>query len=304
MTSSLRRRDALLGAVALAGLVACGRPRPVPSDPAEPLPPLGDRIGALESRNNADIGLYGVDLASGRTVAHRDGDRFAVCSTFKAYAVARVLQRAEQGELGLDDPVFIDPSTVVSHSPTTGPHAGGTLTLAQLCQAALQLSDNTAANLLLKAIGGPQAVTAFARSIGDGTTRLDRWETELNSAIPGDPRDTSTPRALGEGFRTLLTGTALGHAQRNRLEVWMRGNTTSGTSMRGGLPADWTTADKTGAGDYGSTNDVGIAFAPDGRRLLLSVMTRTRSDDPKAPNLQPLIAQVVATALPSLSGSA
>jgi beta-lactamase class A len=300
----IRRRDALLGGLALGALVACGRPPPAPSDPAEPLPPLEDRIGALESRNNADIGLYAVDLASGRTVAHRDSDRFAVCSTFKVYAAARVLQRAERGELGLDDPVFIDPTAIVSHSPTTGPHAGSTLTMAQLCQAALQLSDNTAANLLLKAIGGPQAVTAFARSIGDDTTRLDRWETELNSAIPGDPRDTSTPRALGDGFRTLLTGTALGDVQRNRLEVWMRGNTTSGTSMRAGLPRDWTTADKTGAGDYGSTNDIGIAFAPDGRRLLLSVMTRSRSDDPKAPNLQPLIGQVVATALPSLSGSA
>ena len=177
------------------------------------------------------------------------------------------------------------------------------MSLAELCEAALQRSDNTAGNLLLKTIGGPPAITDFARSVGDDATRLDRWETALNSAVPGDPRDTSTPRALGTGYRNLLVGNALGEPQRAELEAWMRGNTTSVMSMRAGLPTGWTAADKTGAGDYGSTNAVGIAFGPDGQRLLLSVMTRSQSDDPKAANLQPLIAAVTTLAVGELTGS-
>jgi beta-lactamase class A len=223
-----------------------------------------------------------------------------VCSTFKTYAAARVLQKAEHGELSLDDTVYIDPATVVSYSPVTGPHAGGRMSLARVCEAALQRSDNTAGNLLLRTIGGPSAVTEFARSIGDEATRLDRWETELNSAIPGDPRDTSTPRALGGGYRDLLTGTVLAEQGRSTLEDWMRGNVTSARSMRAGVPPGWTTADKTGAGSFGSTNDIGVAFGPEGRRLLLSVMTRSRSDNPAAPMLQPLIAELTKLAMPWL----
>ena len=162
-------------------------------------------------------------------------------------------------------------------------------------------TDNTAANLLLHTLGGPPAITAFARGIGDGRTRLDRWETELNSAIPGDPRDTSTPEALGSGYRTLLTGDAFSAPQRQQLEDWMRGNQTS--SMRAGFPPGWTSADKTGSGEYGSTNDVGIAYGPDGQQVLLSIMTRSQTDDPKAENLRPLIGEVTTLVLPTLIGS-
>jgi beta-lactamase class A len=129
---------------------------------------------------------------------------------------------------------------------------------------------------------------------------LDRWETELNTAIPGDPRDTSTPHALGGGIQNLLTGTVLGEPQRRQLEDWMRGNVTS--SMRAGLSPGWTTADKTGSGDYGSTNDIGIAYGPNGQRVLLSVMTRSQSPNPNADSLQPLIADVTRSVLPWLTG--
>jgi beta-lactamase class A len=298
----LDRRRVLVGAAALAGLVACSK-NPAsaePADPAEPVPPIHDRIGALQTRHNAKIGVYGVDLTTGRSITYLDGELFAMCSTFKGYAAAGVLQMSERGELGLDDPVRIDQADIVSNSPVTEPAVGRTLTLAELCQAALQRSDNTAANLLLRTIGGPPAITDIARSIGDDKTRLDRWETELNSAVPGDPRDTSTPRALGGGYRNLLTGDALAPSSRGLLETWMRANTTS--SMRAGLPPGWTSADKTGGGDYGSTNDVGIAYGPDGRRVLLSFMTRSRTDDPNAENLRPLIGELAALALPWLTG--
>jgi beta-lactamase class A len=293
----LTRRRVLSGGLTLAALSACSA-KPTLADPAEPAPPVHERVEALQRRYNAKIGLYAVDLTPCRTLTYLDGERFAMCSTFKGYAAARVLQKSERGELRLDDAVRIDRADIVTNSPITEPRVGGTMTLTELCQAALQRSDNTAGNLLLRAIGGPPAITEFARSIGDDETRLDRWETDLNSAIPGDPRDTTTPRALGAGYRNLLTRNVLGDPQRQQLEDWMRGNTTS--SMRGGVPPGWTSADKTGSGDYGSTNDVGIAYGPDGRRVLLSLMTRSQANDPKAENLRSLITEVTTLALPWL----
>ena len=291
----LSRRQALFGGLTLAAMAAGA---PAQADPAEPLAGIDERIAAIERRHNAYVGLFAVDLEAGRSISHRGQQAFAMCSTFKGYASARVLQMVEQGELTLDHEVFVDPAEIVANSPRTQPRAGGGMTLDELCQAALQVSDNTAGNLLLKTIGGPPAITAFARSIGDPSSRLDRWETALNSAVPGDPRDTSTPEALGGGYRNLLTGDALVPRQRQQLEDWMRANETS--SMRAGLPPGWTTADKTGSGDYGSTNDVGVAFDPAGRRILLAMMTRSQVNDPKAPNLRLLIAELTSLVVPQL----
>lgn len=294
----LSRRSVLVGGLAAAGLAACSQKPAL----AEPVPPVIDRIQALQRKHGAKIGVYAVDFASGRTVSYLDGESFAMCSTFKGYAAARVLQMVGNGELTLDRQIFVDPKqTALPNSPRTAPNAGGQMTLAQLCAAAVQVSDNAAANLILQTIGGPSAITDFARSIGDDRTRLDRWEVELNSAIPGDPRDTSTPRALGGGYRALLTGDVLAPPQRQQLEDWLRANETS--SMRAGLPDGWTTADKTGNGDYGSTNDVGIAFGPAGQKLLVAIMTRSQSDDPSAPNNRPLIGEVAALLVPWLSGN-
>ena len=292
----MSRRNVIIGGLTLAAVMSAGER--ASADPAEPVPPLDQQIGALERRHNAVVGLSAVNLDSPGSVSHRADDMFAMCSTFKAYAAGRVLQQVGRGEFNLDATEFVDPAAVVANSPRTGPRAGTDMTLAELCQAALQVSDNTAGNLLLKRIGGPQAITAFARSIGDDRTRLDRWETELNSAIPGDPRDTSTPAALGGGYRELLAGGALNPPQRQLLEDWMRANETS--SVRAGLPAGWSTADKTGSGDYGSTNDVGIAFGPDGQRILLAIMTRSAVDNPKAAALRPLMGELTTLVLPYL----
>lgn len=300
---TLSRRYLLLATATAAAAAACGKSTYTPprhSDPAEPLPPLDERIGMLERRHNAVVGVYGANLDTNDTVAHRDNDMFAMCSSFKAYLSARVLQKAQRGELRMTDTLRVDPAAVLPNSPITGPKAGGELSLAELCQAALQRSDNTAANMLLTVIGGPPAITAFARSIGDDRTRLDRWETALNSALPGDPRDTSTPRALGGGFRAILTGDVLDEAHRHQLEDWMRANTTS--SIRAGLQPGWTSADKTGSGDFASTNDVGIVFGPNGERILLAIMTRTRSDNADAESLRPLIGEVTTQVLPTLRG--
>ncbi|OMC06261.1 class A beta-lactamase [Mycolicibacterium fortuitum] len=290
----LSRRNVLIGSLVAAAAVGVGVGNAAPVFAA----PIDDQIAELERRHHALIGLYAANLDTGRTLTHRPDDMFAMCSTFKGYAVARVLQMAERGEISLDNRMFVDADALVPNSPVTETRAGAEMTLAELCQAALQRSDNTAANLLLKTIGGPAAVTAFARSVGDERTRLDRWEVELNSAIPGDPRDTSTPAALAVGYRAILAGDALSPPQRGLLEDWMRANQTS--SMRAGLPEGWTTADKTGSGDYGSTNDAGIAFGPDGQRLLLVMMARSQAHDAKAENLRPLIGELTALVLPSL----
>ena len=292
----LSRRNALIGGLTLAAVAATST-KPASANPPPVITPE-IQIAGLEQANQALIGLFAVNLETGKTLANRAQESFAVCSTFKGYAAARVLQMVERGELTLDHKVFVDPADIVANSPRTQPRAGGEMTLDELCQAAVQVSDNTAGNLLLKTIGGPPAITAFARSIGDDRTRLDRWETELNSALPGDPRDTSTPEALGGGYRNLLTGDALAPPQRQLLETWLRANETS--SVRPGLPPGWTTADKTGNGDYASTNDVGIAYGPDGGRILLSIMTRTTTDDPKAPNNRPLIGQLTSLVMPVL----
>jgi beta-lactamase class A len=302
MTGISRRRVLIGGSVLLGGAavaaVAAGPPRQALATPT-PDPTTDALIAGVEQAHDAVIGLFAVNLISGVTISHRSQDPFAMCSTFKAYAAARVLQMVERGQLTLDQSMFVDPAAVVANSPRTGPRAGTEMTLSELCQAALQVSDNTAGNLLLHTIGGPSAVTEFARNIGDQRTRLDRWETELNSAIPGDLRDTSTPEALGGGYRTLLAADALGPPQRRLLQDWMRANETS--SMRAGLPAGWTTADKTGSGDYGTANDVGIAYGPDGQHVLLAMMTRSQADDPAAETLRPVIGELTELVLPRLT---
>jgi beta-lactamase class A len=289
----MRRRSLLVGGGALAALAVC------PRAAAEP-PSVDGRIAELEQRYGAVAGVYAANLDSGRTVAHRADDSFAICSTFKAYAASRVLQKAAAGELNLTDQVTIEASDIRPNSPVTETRVGQTMAIGELCAAALQRSDNAAGNWLLRIIGGPSGVTDFARSIGDERTRLDRWEIELNTAIPGDPRDTSTPRALGSGYRALLAGDALGDAQRRQLDEWMRANQTS--SVRAALPPGWIAVDKTGSGDYASTNDVGIAYGPNGERLLLALMLRTRDGGPDAEALRPLIGDLAALLVPDLTG--
>jgi len=300
---ALSRRQMLLAGAGFASVAACGSEsrgpaQPTLIDPAEPVPPLADRIEALERRNGAIIGLHATELDAATSAEYRADGMFALCSTFKAYAAARVLQMSEAGQVHLTDRLPIGGGPFLTHSPRTQAHFGQTMTLSELCEAAVQVSDNTAANMLLTVIGGPPAITAFARSIGDTRTRLDRWELELNSAIPGDPRDTSTPAAFGGGIRALLTGDVLAPPQRAEFERWLQNNETS--SIRTVLAPGWAVADKTGAGAYGSTNDIGVVFAPDGRRAIVAIMVRSAADDPHAANMQSLIGEITRLVLPEV----
>jgi beta-lactamase class A len=198
--------------------------------------------------------------------AHRADERFPMCSTFKWLAVAAALQGVDRGRWDLDRRLELAVDDLVEYSPVARLAVErGHMTLAETCDAALTRSDNTAGNLLLRLLGGPAALTAWLRARGDGVSQLDRWETALNEALPGDRRDTTTPRAMAHHLCELPFGDELLPGSREQLIGWMQASKTGATRLRAGLPAGWSAAEKTGAGANGTNNDVGILVAPDGR---------------------------------------
>ena len=220
-------------------------------------------VAGLERRHGGRLGVAVLDTAAPRLIAHRGGERFAMASTFKAVAAAFVLARVDRGEESLARRVAYAKDQLVAHSPATGKHAGGAgLTVGELCEAAVTLSDNTAANLLLDSFGGPAGLTAYVRSLGDGATRFDRWETALNEAAPGDPRDTTTPAAMAGVLRETVLGTALRAPSRERLAAWLVANTTGDKRLRAGVPGGWRVGDRTGTGGNNATNDVAVLWPP------------------------------------------
>ncbi|MEW2046530.1 class A beta-lactamase [Streptomyces sp. NPDC005476] len=227
------------------------------------------RLRDLEARHGARLGVFARNLRTGRSVRHRADERFPVCSLFKPLAVAAVLRDLPPGTP--DRRVHWTSADVVENSPVTKDHVADGMTIAELSAAAVQRSDNTAGNLLLRELGGPAAITRFARSVGDRVTRLDRWEPDLNSAEPDRVTDTTTPYAIGRTYARLVLGDALARADRRRLTDWMLGTVTSADRFRAGLPPTWTIADKTGGGWYGANNDAGIAWTPDGAPVVLAV---------------------------------
>jgi beta-lactamase class A len=209
------------------------------------------------------LGVAVLDTATGQLDGHRLDERFPMCSTFKFLAVSAVLARVDAGQERLDRRVVVKRESLLEWAPVTSRHVGGLgMTVAELCEAAIAVSDNTAANLLLAGAGGPAAVTAFARRIGDAVTRLDRTEPTLNESAPGDPRDTSTPRAMAQTLRKVLLGGVLSDAGRAQLVQWMTASTTGARRLRAGVPFDWRVADKTGTGRLGTTNDIGVLWPP------------------------------------------
>ncbi|MBO1415182.1 class A beta-lactamase [Streptomyces sp. FH025] len=260
-------------------------------------------LAQLERDHSARLGVYGRNLVTGRTVRHRAEERFPMCSVFKTVAVAAVLRDLDRDGEFLAQRIRYTRADVdrAGGAPVTGlpGNLADGMTVGELCAAAIDHSDNTAANLLLRELGGPAAVTRFCRSIGDRTTRLDRWEPELNSAEPDRTTDTTTPHAIARTYRSLTLGHALPPGQRERLTTWLRGNTTSTHRFREGLPQDWTIADKTGTGDYGTTNDVGIAWTPQGAPVVLAVLS-TKPSDPAAPKDDLLVARAAALLAPVL----
>ncbi|MFF7312147.1 class A beta-lactamase [Streptomyces sp. NPDC008137] len=252
------------------------------------------RLRELEQEHTARLGVYARNLRTGRTVAYRADERFPMASLFKTLAAAAVLRDLDRDGEFLARRIHYtqDYVTASEFSPVTEKHVATGMTVGELCDATIRFSDNTAGNLLLKELGGPTAITRFARSTGDRVTRLDRWEPKLNSAEPWRVTDTTSPRAIGLTYARLVLGDVLEPRDRARLTDWLLRNTTSLERFRKGLPADWLLADKTGGGRYGSNNDVGITWPPDGPPIVMSVLTTQPEEDAPADN--PLVAAAAA----------
>ena len=241
-------------------------------------------LAAAERASGGRMGLLVRDTASGARLTHRADERFPMCSTFKALAAGRVLNRVDLGELSLDQRIAYSRADLLATSPITTQHlAEGAMSLGELCAAIVEYSDNCAANLVLRQIGGPQGLTAWLRAQGDAVTRLDRTELALNSAIPGDPRDTTSPAAFAASFERLTLGQALTPASRARLQGWLAANTTGSQRLRAGLPRTWAIGDKTGSNGADTANDVALLRppSPSGRAPLIAAVfvTQARSQD-------------------------
>jgi len=252
-------------------------PAPTSTVPATARAAGHDDLARLEREHDARLGVYAVDTGSGRTVAYRPDTRFAHASTIKALAAGAVLQRTSPAEL--DEVVRYGRGDLLAHSPVTQGHAGTGMTVRELADAAVRYSDNTAAALLLEQLGGPAGLDAALAQLGDEVTSVDRTEPALNEAAPGDVRDTSTPRALAEDLRALTLGDALPEQDRALLIGWLRGNTTGDDLVRAGVPAGWDVGDRTGAGGYGTLNDLAVVWPPGRAPLVLAVMSRRGERD-------------------------
>ena len=217
----------------------------------------------IERRMGGRVGLAVLDTGSGKTLSWRGGERFAMCSSFKWILAALILNRVDQGQLHLSEPITYTKAQLLPHSPVTGAHVKeGRMRIEDLCAAAVEESDNGAANLLLARVGGPASVTAYARSIGDNVTRLDRNEPSLNQNLAGDPRDTTTPDAMVQTMKTVLTGDVLHPASREKLLGWLRKCQTGTHRLRAGVPTSWSEGDKTGTGVRGAAVDNAILWPP------------------------------------------
>lgn len=247
--------------------------------------PLIEAIKQLELKSGGRLGVSVLDTTTGVPIHHKGGERFPMCSTFKLLAAAAIIKDAGSKLERLERRVRIDQTDIVENSPVTREHVGGEgMTLRELCDAAITRSDNTAGNALLKNIGGPAGLTSFARSLGDKVTRLDRTETELNEAAPGDPRDTTTPNAMAANLRRLLLGDVLLPEGRDQLGKWLIANKTGDSRLRAGLPQAWRVGDKTGAGEHGTTNDVAIVWPPQRSPLIIAVYLTGASLDANGRN--------------------
>ncbi|WP_411879029.1 class A beta-lactamase [Polaromonas sp. YR568] len=241
------------------------------------------RLAAIEKASGGRLGVSILDTGSGAAYGHRAGERFPMCSTFKLLAAALVLHRVDTSQEQLERRVPIAAGDILPHSPATQQHIGPQgLPMSALCEAAITLSDNAAANLMLASFGGPAGLTAYLRSLGDKVTRLDRNEPELNEATPGDPRDTTTPEAMLATMQKITLGSALSDASRKLIVQWLQGNQTGDQRLRALLPAGWRVGDKTGTGARGTTNDIGLLWPHGGRAPLLVAAYLTGTRQPAA----------------------
>jgi len=283
-----RRRFGAFAACSLASIHALAAPEKLSDPTTQALrTSVEQQLAALDRASHGRLGVAILDTATGARFEHRADERFLMCSTFKLLASAFVLKRVDRGQESLDRRIAYDATALVAWSPVTEKHVGEGMALGALCEAAITFSDNAAANLILASYGGPPALTAFMRTLGDNITRLDRVEPALNRHDrAGDLRDTTSPRAMLHSLQRLALGDALAPASRTQLQQWLLANTTGEHRLKAGLPEGWKIGDKTGSmgnpDGSGTSNDVAIVWPPGGRAPLLVAAYLMHSAAPSA----------------------
>ncbi|MFD9438444.1 class A beta-lactamase [Streptomyces sp. NPDC060006] len=303
-------RGALAALALVVPLVACGQDGsrgPAASSPsrsavntvpvAAATAPYTGELKELERKFDARLGVYAIDTGTGREVAYRDGERFGYHSTFKALEAGAVLRKYSLS--GMDKVIRYSSEDLVANSPVTEKHVETGMTLSELCDAAVRYSDNTAANLLFEALGGPERLQSELRKLDDKVTQMDRIEPHLSDWVPGETRDTSTPRALAKDLRAYVLGDVLRKRERAQLTTWLKTNTTGNEVIRAGVPAGWVVGDKTGSGSgYGARNDIAVVWPPDSAPIVMAILTnRGKAQDVHDNKLLAEAASVVAETL-------
>ena len=300
LTPRLRTRIAAVAlAISAVTFTACSSNDAEPASSTSATVPATATFADMETKYGARLGLSVVDTGSGATVDYREGERFPMASTFKGLACGALLQAHPLSTGYFDQVIRYTAADIVVNSPETEKHIDTGMTVTALCDAAITQSDNTAGNMLLRLLGGPEGFTAFLRTLGDTVSRLDRWEPELNTAIPGDERDTTAAAALVANYRALVVGTALPEPERDQLATWLKASKTGAKRIKAGLPTDWIVGDKTGSPAYGSALDVAIAWPPNRAPLVLAVLT-TKPDQNAEPS-NDLVAEATKTAVAQLN---
>lgn len=298
---------ALIGALVLVPLVGCGTgetgagaadtagPAAVVADTAED--PAGE-FARLEDTYDARLGVYALDTGSGEEIGYREDERFAYASTFKALLCGAVLE--EYGLAGMDEVIPYGEEDLLPNSPITEERlAEGGMSKSDLCDATVRYSDNAAANLLWDTIGGPAGLQERLAGLGDDVTRMERWETELNEAVPGDERDTTTPEAFAGNLAGYVLGEVLPEPERAQLTEWLVTNTTGDELIRAGVGEGWTVGDKTGGGGHGTRNDIAVLWPDSGEPPLVLAVFSTR-EEPDADWDNALIAEAASVAVGAL----
>src|SRR5579859_2420530 len=265
----MKRRDLLCSTLALLASPSSAQRTPI------------NAITDYERASGGHIGVHAENLRTSAKIAWRAHERFVTCSTFKASLAACVLGRVDRGETRLDELIAYGPEDLMEYAPVARQNLEkGAMSVGEMCEAAVELSDNTCANALLARVGGPSALTAFWRSIGDAVSRLDHNEPELNRSPPGDPHDTTTPAAMAGNLRSLILGKALSPDSRERLTGWMLGCKTGDNRLRAGLPKGWRVGDKTGNNGKDAAGDIAVAWSTRGEPVLICAYTQGGSPTP------------------------
>jgi beta-lactamase class A len=276
--SLFRRLSALVFTISF---ISASVPLIADAQPIQASASIQQKLAELETSTGGRLGVSAINIATNARIQYRAEERFPFCSTGKVIVVAAILKESERNAHLLQKQITYGEKEVgkSGYAPITQQHLSNGMSVNELCQAAIEYSDNTAMNLLVKTVGGPKAVTAYVRSIDDHIFRLDRWEPELNTAIPGDNRDTTTPNAMANSLKQLTLGDALAAPQREQLKTWLKNNTTGNTKIRAGVPKGWMVGDKTGNGSYGTTNDIAVIWPPNCPPIVMVVYLTQKEKD-------------------------